>query len=211
MARSRRSGRRRPRLDWVQNEDSYSNNFTSMNPGAANAVHAPLVFSQQSWAAGGVGYPVTSVNRGPAWPQTHTRTVVRAVRGSIELRPIESWTADGTRGWGFRIAKFLFDPNLSTIILPVDYNMYGPSLSPDEDAGPYIWADDRFSWEHRGVWSFNSTQTSPYWKINVNWRGRVVLEEDEAFAMYIEGDESFGSSASMNVRTWLRTLVEVPD
>jgi len=197
-------------MDWVQNEDSYSPNFTAMNAEFTAAAIAPLVYSAQSYTMGNVGAEIVSVNRAAALPQWQKRQVVRAVRGSIECAPIEIWTSNSSRHWGFRIAKFLADPGDANAIVPLHYNMYGASgVGPDEETGPYIYADAPFLWEHRMVKYYSPDHPAPHWRIPVSWSGRCVLEENEMLAMYIEGDASFGVT-SLNVRTWLRCLVEVP-
>jgi len=210
-----RSGRRfarRRRVDWVQNPETYTHTMTAMTAGASESVAGVLVFPEQAERVGyGGGDPPEDNWLGAARANTRSKQIVRACRGQIEMRPIGTWTGEGVRSWGFRIAKFKYDVNQGQIIVPIVYNMYGnDGIGVEEFTGPYVFADAPFQWERRFNGAFNSNQPDPWWTIPVKWSGRVVLEPDECFAIYVEGDDQFGG-ASMNFRTWLRSLVEVPD
>jgi len=213
-ARGRRSFRRR-RVDWVQNDITYSEQQTNMAPGNTNATAGILVHSSQVRRYSiGADTPTSPARplMSAAFPQWDRKQVVVAVRGTIEWYPIETWSTTATRNWGFRLTKMVEDPGSQLPMVPIDYNMYGlnpPPVAGDETE-PYLYADDPFLWERREARSYNSQNTSPVWVTPVNWRGRCYLEEDECLCMYFESDLTLGSSGEVALRTWLRALVEVP-
>lgn len=215
MARSRRGSfrGRRPRLDWVQNPVTYSELYTNITTEQNNAVAGVLVHSSQVRRFSiGTGIVPTEVLMGAAFPDVNAKQVVRAVRGTIECIPDESWSSTAVRQFGFRIAKFVQDPGSQLPQVPIDYNMYGflPTPPAGTENEPYVFADDPFQWERRMNWAFNDQQPSPIFTIPVRWSGKVYLEADECFAVYVEGDGALGGSGILQCRFWLRSLVEVP-
>jgi len=206
---------RRPRLDWVQNDITYSEQLTAMAPDNTNATAGVLVHSSQvrryTIGANTPTSPSTSL-MSAAFPQWASKQVVRAVRGTIEWFPTEAWSTTSTRDWGFRIAKFVQDPGSRLPMVPIDYNMYGinPPPAADDETEPYLYADDPFLWERRQGRAYSPDAPTPRWTVVVNWSGRCFLEEDECLAIYFEGDISHGNFGPIQLRTWLRSLVEVP-
>lgn len=219
MARSARRGRsssfrRRRPVDWVQNDITYSEQYTTLAPGQNNAAAGVLVHSAQvRREVIGAGNLPVSATMSAAIPQWNKRQVVRAVRGTIEMSPVETWSTSQVRHWGFRIAKFVEDMDAQLPMVPIDYNMYGlqPAVPAGDEREPYAYADDPFQWERRTAITYNAEVQFPILVIPVRWSGRVYLENDECFAIYMEGDFSQGDSGGVRVRTWLRSLCEIPD
>lgn len=199
----------------MQNDITYSETLTQMQPDNVNATAGVLVHSsqvQRQFLGANTPTSPSTALMSAAFPQWNKRQVCRAVRGSIEWFPVDNWSETSTRNWGFRITKFVQDPGSMLPMVPIDYNMYGinPPPLPGDETEPYLYADDPFLWERRIVASFNVNAATPVFSVPVKWSGRHVLEEDECLAIYFEGDLTLGSFGPIALRTWLRTLVEVP-
>ena len=210
MARSRRrssGGFRRNRvgLDWVQNEQCYSEDFTTVTSGVAGAVTGVLLPSHQSrqeWQyIGGAGPGPVNMSAA-AFPSINRRQVVRAVRGWCFVSPL-GWAAGNVRSWCLRFSSYLQDPEQGDLLVPQGYTALNASPVPLND--PYVWADEPFATEYRRRIAYSPDSPTPNWNFKVNWSGRKVLEADEAFGFYLE---TFGGDTVWQM--WLRCLVEVP-
>jgi len=211
--RRRSAGRRRARLDWVQNEQTYSPDENDINQGLPSAVVAPLVYSQQTrveWWGTDTGFGPNQVSGG-TFPNSPRQQVIRAVRGQIFVSPVEGWTTANSRFFGFRLTKLLQDPTTGDGVVPVTYNMQAAGLVvPGNEAA--IWADKRFLWEKRFMSTFRSDVPTPIWVFNIHWSGRETLENDEGLFMYIENMPTpVAGGGTIRIVTFLRTLCEVPD
>lgn len=208
----RRSRGRRARLDWVQNEQTYSVDTNDINQGLPNAVVAPLVYSSQArveWWGTDTGFGPNQVTQG-TFPDAQRRQVVRAVRGQIFMSPVEGWLAGNSRFTGFRLTKLLMDPTNGDGLVPATYNMSAGGLLPGNESA--IWADKRFLWETRLMKTYSPSAPIPIWVINVHWSGRETLDQDEGLFMYIENMPTpVAGGGTIRVVTFLRTLCEVPD
>lgn len=186
----------------------------SLAIGLGGSAFAPLVYSHESrvmWWGNQTGFGPNQVSAA-AFPQSGAGQVVRAVRGDVFIVPTESWAIGQGRMVNLRIAPFLTDPQTGDGIVPANYNMSLPGASNED--GPYIFADDRFLWEHRLARTFDATAAAtPVWKVHVNWSGRVMLENNEMLAMYIENEGMSGvfGGNTISMFIYLRALCEVAD
>lgn len=203
----------RPRLDWVQNPQCYASDVTqiSSTPGT-NSAAGILVHSKQigleRYGSSIIGGELNAA----AFPNHAKRQVIRAVRGIIVVRPVQSWSEGANRFFGARIGKFVENPETADIVVPPDYSMW-EDLEPSQ--GPYVWADKRFLWERRlyAYYNMNAAGAIPWWTIVVNWSGREVLENDECLGIFFQNMPSAFEGGwlggPIGVSTWLRTLCEV--
>lgn len=209
MARSRRG--RRPSLDWVQNDQSYSDQPTDIAMGLAVAAVAPLVHSHQTT----VGWKDIDLAAGPeqmsmaAFPQTQQRTTVRAVRGQVWAYPV-GWLTGASRWYGMRLTVLPQDPVMGDATVTPQYTMFTNPLVGSQE---YAYADEPFLWEQREMRTFRADVPVPVWSTRVNWSGRRTLQQDEGLFLYIENAPPPGVPAGggiIRVWTYLRTLCEVP-
>jgi len=211
-ARSRRQVR--TRLDWVQNPQCYNIQATQVdNTPGVNSVAGILVHSKQIGLQDYGNATIFGTWQNAAFPNNKKVQVVRRVVGEFFVRPLQSWSAGSARYMGFRIGKFVENPETADIVVPPDYAMM-EDVEPTQ--GPYVWADKRFLWEHRMYGFFNGSWeaagATPWWKIRVDWRGREFLENDECLAFYFENALQLQEGlpgGPVYLGSWLRTLCEV--
>lgn len=203
--------RRRPSVDWVQNDQSYTE-FTTEVSADDTVLSAVLVYSKQTQmdTIGFVGTPV--LLQAGAFPNRVTRQRVRRVVGEMFWQPVETWTSGSVREFAMRIVKMKMNPEDQVAVV----NNPGYTLNSQLVAGgaPYVWADARFLWEKRDVRFFNlnqTTSTRDIYRVFVDWRGVETLEDDEGLFLLVQNASlsSFGTAGNIRLQTWLRSLCDV--
>jgi len=192
MARGRRQSSRgarkkRPRLDWVVNQDCYGSTLGIANGGL---FALPLVYPrgvleyQASWATlPAVAYPDAGRQR------------VNAVVGDILYSP-STWAAGSVVRMIYRIVKKPMDFTTGDAIADALYDLFDPQ-----------YANERFVWQNVTYDTFllGATQRE---KIHVRATVNQTLEPDEG--LYLMINNQSGTSQTINHQFYLRSLVTVP-
>jgi len=122
--------RRRPRLDWVYHDDSYSNNFVDIPSGIVGANFFTLVDSQNAMRFMRYGAVETPVAAMPMlisgeWQRPReAQLVMRAVEWYAYAAP-SVWAIASVYGMGMRLMSAIQDPFTGLAGVPPAYSIWG--------------------------------------------------------------------------------------
>lgn len=194
MARSSRgqartSSRKREKLDWVVNADSYGATY-----GVPNATLLAVALTvPKMW--GSYVDPSLTIPRGLyEYPEQAGGQVVRAVRGALSVVP-SVWSAGST-----------FEFMMRLCIKPIEYDTAGVPIWIEDPLYSLTvpqFANEQFLWQKYVRQRFDLGSAGEVH--NIAWSGRRMLREDEALWLYIQNFS--GLTQTLSGRIFLRTLM----
>jgi len=221
VARSRRPARRRsaavlrrrPRLDWVYHDDSYSNNFVDIPSGIVGANFFTLVDSQNAMRFMRYGAVETPVAAMPMlisgeWQRPReAQLIMRAVEWYAYAAP-SVWAIASVYGMGCRLMHAIQDPFTGLAGVPPAYSIWGtPAGGTGTTAAGIANVKQDNIKEWRKVAAFNTNVSAPRFEWRGFWRGRWKLMASHQFGLLME----FSSvGPTMRTSMYARTLVETP-
>lgn len=192
--RGRTSSRKREKVDWVVNADSYGVSYVL--PNATLIAHALTV--PKFW--GSYVDPTQAVARGLyEYPEQAQGQVVRAVRGSVSIVP-SVWAAGDA-----------FEGMMRLCIKPIEYDTAGVPIwieDPNYSLVVPQFANEQFLWQKHFRQRFDLGGVGEVH--NIAWSGRRMLREDEALWLYIQNTTGV-SSQTLSGRIYLRTLMRADE
>lgn len=208
-----RGFQRKPRPDWVFNQESYSPLTDDLAAGPANALAIELYAStntrrQMKW--GQTNFLGTNAATGAStlvagqWEFAEgKRPVIHAMMGHKLWVPT-TWTLGTALVIGYRLMVIEQDSLTGSAILDANYSMW---VSNNTLAAPTErWANEkRVLKEWRLTTTFDSSVASPIMHHRFHWRGRWRLRPEEGLFLYMESQPG---SATVRGTNWLKTLVE---
>lgn len=194
MARksSRGRGRRSRRaVDWVCNEWTYDLVPFILDNG--DMVAAPLTIPEFVAAYADPSFSV-AYNR-HQWPEQDQGQIAYAVRGHIECI-LSGWASGSRARYGFRITKAPMEwgAGILAAMLDPQYSIYAD-----------VFANERFVWQNLQLEDGQFGASLGPTVMNVNWKGMVRLEPNEALWLVMENQS--GITQRVEVRPFLRTLM----
>lgn len=199
MARSSRgqartSSRKREKVDWVVNPDSYGVTYS-----VPNATLIAVALTVPKFWASGVDPTLASHIPNFVYPEQSGGQVVRAVRGAISVVP-SVWAVGDT-----------FEGLMRLTIKPIEYDTAGVPIwieDPNYSLALPQFANEQFLWQKYFRQRFDLGGVGEVHSIQ--WSGRRMLREDEALWLYIQNTSGFSSQA-LSGRIYLRTLMRADE
>lgn len=189
MAKPMRKGRRKERLDWVVNTESYGGQI-GLVPGSQWAF--PLTFSDESKDLSLWGGEQTRESWAAVPEGSNQQT--RAVRGTLFMTP-SAWGVGSFISLFCRIAVHEMDPTDGGMVVAAGY-----SLAVARDA------NEPFCWQRLYYDNFVSGSPSAN-MLHVNASARRRLRDNEALWLIVENRAAVGT---VNLICYMRTLMVSP-
>lgn len=189
--------RRRPKMDWVVNNDSYRL-YNDEIVGTAGSNVACMLTMSSSMRNVLVGLQSQDEDTWTAFPEADQGQTVYAVRGEIEFGARFEWSGNAAIFVAMRCVAQLQDPADGSAIVPPNYGFVFPSTT-----NPAQFANERYLYQRtllKDAQSFdNNIQIVP-----INIKCRLRLQPMQALFFLFE---IAGTSSDLSIRPRLRTLM----